>query len=357
MLKDFLTRIRPTDANAYAAAQKHWNKVAKPLGSLGLLEESISKIAAIIGQVTPSIAKRCLIVCCADNGVVQEGCTQTGSEVTHSMARAVADGSCCVCTMAQVAGVDVFPVDLGIVEPLSHPNLLDRRIAAGTQNIAQGAAMTTDQATRAIETGIDLVRQLKQRGYEIVLTGELGIGNTTTSSALASVLLGIESDQMTGRGAGLSDEGLLRKREAIRKAIEVNKPNPGDPLDTLAKLGGFDIACMVGIMLGCAEHRLPVVLDGVISAVAALVAVRMQPLCAEYMLASHQSAEPAGRLLLKTLGLQAPIQAGMRLGEGTGAVALMPILDMALAVYSKAALFEGVNVAAYEELGQGDLPC
>ncbi len=357
MLKDFLCPIRPADANMQAAAQKHWNKVAKPLGSLGLLEDSITKIAAITGCLIPSIGKRCLIVCCADNGVVQEGCTQTGSDVTHSMARAVADGACCVCKMAETAGVDVFPVDLGILEPLEHPNLLDRRIASGTQNIAQGPAMSTAQALQAIQTGRDLVQQMQQRGYEVVLTGELGIGNTTTSSALASVLLGIDSDRMTGRGAGLSDEGLLRKREAIRKAIQVNQPDPGDPLGTLAKLGGFDIACMVGIILGCAEFRIPVILDGVISAVAALVAVRMEPLCAQYMLASHQSAEPAGKLLLETLGLKAPIQAEMRLGEGTGAVALMPILDMALAVYSKAALFEGVNVAAYEELGQGDLPC
>jgi nicotinate-nucleotide--dimethylbenzimidazole phosphoribosyltransferase len=249
--------------------------------------------------------------------------------------------------MASTMRVDPFAIDLGMAQPQCVSGLIDRRVAAGTGNIARGPAMTRDQALQAIRAGMDLAAQLKGEGYDIVASGEMGIGDTTTASAMAAAFLGLPVEQVVGRGAGLSDEGLARKRDAVRRAIAVNRPDGADALDVLAKLGGFEIAGMAGLFIGGSLHRLPVIVDGFISAVAAFTACRLVPACAPALLASHVSAEPAARLVLARLSLHPPIKAGMYLGEGAGAVCLIPLLDAALALY-KGTTFQQAGIDAYD---------
>lgn len=296
------------------------------------------------------LAQKAVLVLCADNGVVCEGVTQTGSEVTAIVAENFTTGNASVCRMAQIAGARVVPVDIGIGRPMRCPGLLDRRVRSGTGNIAREPAMTREEAERAICVGIDLVAEEAARGTRVIATGEMGIGNTTTSSALASVLLGLEPEAVTGRGAGLSSDGLRTKVSVIRRALALHQPDPSDPVGALAAVGGLDIAGLAGVFLGGAISHIPIVIDGVIAAVAALVAARIEPRAVDYMLASHVSAEPAGQLLIDALGLAPVITAGMCLGEGTGAVALFPLLDMAAAVYREMTTFDENDIAQYEEL-------
>lgn len=270
--------------------------------------------------------KKALLIFCADNGVVAQGVTQTGSEVTAMVARGFAEGTTPACRMARRANCKLIPVDMGIKDFSPQPGVLNRRVANGTGDISKGPAMTREQAEQVILAGALLVKDCKEQDVSLLATGEMGIGNTTTASAVASVLLGCDPEAITGRGAGLSDEGLARKKAAICRAIQINQPNPADPL---AKLGGFDIAGMCGAFLGGAAFGVPVLMDGVISAAAALLAVRLCSDAGKAILASHVSAEPAGALLLNALDKHPLITAGIRLGEGTGALAAMPLLDMA----------------------------
>ena len=343
-----INAIIPLDLSAMQAAQDHWNSIAKPLNSLGLLEKAVIQIAGMTSNPQYEIDKRGVVIMCADNGVVAEGVTQSGCEITAIVAKDFVLGCTSVCKMAQVAGVDIFPVDIGMCTDVE--DVPNRKIAYGTQNMAKGPAMTRQQAVAAIEVGIDMVYQLKQQGYKILATGEMGIGNTTTSSAISAVLLAQDAAAVTGRGAGLSDSGLNKKKEVIARAIALNRPNPQDPLDVLSKVGGFDIAGLVGVFLGGAALHVPILIDGVISAVAALLAVRIAPLAREYMLASHRSGEPAGQMILNHLKKEPFLTAGMCLGEGTGAVASLPILDMAFAVYQNMSTFDEVKIEAYQPL-------
>ena len=343
-------RIAPFDTEAAGLAEKRWETVAKPLKSLGMLEDIVVHISGITGEYRYSLDKRGVLVLCGDNGVIRQGVTQTGSEITALVAKNLTIGITPVCVMAQIAGADIIPVDMGMVQEYDYEGLLKYRVAAGTQDISEGPAMSREQAEQAVDTGIELVRIAKNDGYKMLCTGEMGIGNTTTSSAVASVLLGCDPAEVTGRGAGLTTEGLRRKVEVIRKAIAVNKPDPDDALDVLAKLGGFDIAGLCGVFLGGAIHRIPIVADGLISTTAALAAKRICPNGGFATLASHTSAEPAGKMLLEALGLRPLINAGMFLGEGTGAVAALPLLDMGYAVYDKIPTFAEINMDDYVPL-------
>ncbi len=347
---DRITKITPPDKEAAKAARIHWNSVAKPLGSLGLLETAVEKIAAITGSENVELSKRSVVVMCADNGVVCEGVTQTDSSVTALCAKAIAEGTSNINVLSDIYNAKVMAVDIGIDRDVKCKNLLDRKIAYGTKNIAVGAAMTIEQAERAITVGMDIVRDLKNEGVDIIITGEMGIGNTTTSAALASVLLGLPPKTVTGRGAGLDSAGLERKIAAVERAIAVNLPDKENPLELLAKLGGFDIAGMVGLFLGGAYYHIPVVIDGVISAVSAFIAYKMNPLAKEFMMASHVSGEPSGKMLLDGIGLKPLITAEMRLGEGTGGIMLLPLLDGALAVYNSAHRFDDLEMERYVEL-------
>lgn len=339
-------RIPLPDGAAMRAAQARWNAIAKPVGSLGLLEDALVRIAGITGSARISLDRRAVVVFCADNGVVEEGVTQTGQEVTALVAGNMARGETSVCCMARAARADVFPVDMGMRTPA--PGVRELRVAPGTGSIARGPAMTRAQAEQALEAGIGLAGELRAQGYDILATGEMGIGNTTTASAMAAVLCGMKAEQATGRGAGLSDAGLSRKVAAIRRAIEINRPDASDALDVLHKLGGFDIAGMAGLFIGGALHRVPVLIDGSISAVAALTAARLCPRCTAAMLATHASAEPAAALLLSALGLEAPIHAHLRLGEGTGAMCALPLFDLALSVYDGMVSFTAIGMEPYE---------
>ncbi|MBQ2952751.1 MAG: nicotinate-nucleotide--dimethylbenzimidazole phosphoribosyltransferase [Clostridia bacterium] len=331
--------------NAREQAQYRWDHVAKPLHSLGRLEDMIVQIADIQQTADVRIGKRCALVFCADHGVVAEGVSQSGSEVTALVAKSIAEGTANINLMASVSGTDVFAVDMGMLTPV--PGTIECRIAAGTQNMACGPAMTRAQANQALQAGIDLVGDMKARGYQLIATGEMGIGNTTASTALACALLGCKPEELTGRGAGLSDAGLERKRCAIARALEVNHPDPADPIDVLARVGGFEIAGMAGAFLGGMQHRVPIIIDGVISAVAALIAARINPEAKAFMLPSHMSREPAMMRIMDELGLTPVLHADMALGEGTGAAAVIPLLDMALKVYHGPHTFVDLGMDAY----------
>jgi nicotinate-nucleotide--dimethylbenzimidazole phosphoribosyltransferase len=346
MLSNILEKILPVDEAAYAACIRHFDQVAKPVGSLGKLETLLARIAAVTGSAEIDIAQKCVLVFCADNGVTAQGVSQSGHEVTTAIARMLANGKSGVCVMAKACGAEVFPVDVGMVDTVG--GILNRKLIFGTNDMTQGPAMTLSTALAAIELGLELVKEKKEQGFRLIATGETGIGNTTAASAMASVLLGETVEKVTGRGAGLCDEGLIRKRAAIVEAIRINAPDTDDPIDALAKVGSLDIAAMTGAFLGGAFYRIPVVMDGVISAVAALIAVRLNPLVLDYILPSHISAEPAARLICDVLKMEPVLHADMRLGEGTGAAALFPILDQAAAVYNNAATFADISVDAYK---------
>ncbi len=342
--------IRPASEAAMREARAHWDAVAHPLGSLGLLEDAIVRIAGVQESAAVELEGRAVVVMCADNGVVAEGVTQTGQDVTAIVTENMGRGQSSVCCMARLAGAEVVPVDIGVAVPVRGERILRRCVRRGTDNLAVGPAMTREECERAILTGVTVAEELAARGVRVLLTGEMGIGNTTTSAAVASVLLGRDPAEVTGRGAGLSSEGLARKTGAVRRGIACSRPDAADPVDVLAKVGGLDIAGLAGVFLGGALRRLPVVIDGFISSVAALAALRLCPAAGGAMLASHVSDEPAGQMVLDALGLRAPIHAGMRLGEGTGAVAFLPLLDMALAVYREMVSFNDTGIEAYEHL-------
>ena len=345
-LKTLLSGITPPDEAARAAAHAHWAGLAKPLGGLGALEALLEDAAALTGSAALDVSRRAVLVLCSDNGVVAQGVSQTDQSVTRAVAENLVARRTSVCQMARTAHCDVVPVDMGMAgDPV--PGVADCRIAAGTADFTQGPAMTRAQAVEAVGRGIRLVQEQKAAGVQLLATGEMGIGNTTTSSAVAAVLLGQPVERMTGRGAGLSDEGLARKVDAICRGILRNEPDPTDPLDVLAKLGGFDLAGLCGVFLGGALEGVPVVMDGFISGVAALCAVRLCPAAAKAVFASHCSSEPAARLVLDALGKAPLLTAGLHLGEGTGAVASLPLWDMALSVYDHCYSFAEGGITPY----------
>ena len=337
--------IPPFDADAAARAKAHWDGIAKPLNGLGMLETAVIRIAGITANERVSLEKRAVAVLCADNGIVEEGVTQTDASVTAEMAGRIAAHRSSVCLMAKTARADVFAADFGMLQKAE--GVWDYAISCGTANMTKGPAMTEQQALRAIENGVALADRLCKQGYRILVTGEMGIGNTSTSSAVASVLLGLPVDAVTGRGAGLSDAGLKRKRDAIRRAIEVNQPDPRDAFDVLRKVGGFDLAGLAGLYIGAAKNRVPILIDGLPSSVAALVAARLVPNCRTAMLATHCSAEPVAKAILDALDLDALLYAKLKLGEGTGAVCMLPLLDMALAVYDGSVTFRETGISQY----------
>lgn len=382
----FLLREASNDQNrkrqeeAARLARRHWNEVQHPLNGLGLLEDVIVQIASLTQNADIFLDKKAVVIFCADNGVTKEGVTQTDSSVTGIVATSIAQGRSPVCHMAAACGIDVIPVDMGMKDFPGERGVLDRRIANGTNDILDGPAMSYKDAINAISTGIVLAGELKRQGYQLLGAGEMGIGNTTTASACASVLLGQDPAEVTGKGAGLSDQGLEHKIEVIREAIVRNdlswkespknesydidlnheandvrtkKPCSEDDshiTEVLQRVGGFDILGMCGLFLGGWVHQIPVLIDGFASSVAALAAVRICPDCSVAVLASHLSSEPAAKLVLRALGKEPLITAGLHLGEGTGAVLAMPMLDMALAVYRDSDTFEEGGVKAYQPL-------
>ena len=257
-------------------------------------------------------------------------------------------GDSSVCCMGRVTGADVVPVDAGMITEV--PGMKCIKVARGTKNLAKEPAMTRQEALSVLLGGMEVSRELRDQGYTLLAAGEMGIGNTTTTSAVAAALLGRPAVEMTGKGAGLSNEGLQKKIAVIDSAIAPHKPDPTDPVDVLSKVGGFDIAAMVGFYLGCARYRVPAIMDGYISIVAALVAVRLCPAARDALIPSHLSAEPGAGYVMEALGLPPLLRLGMALGEGTGAVSAMPLIDMALRVYFDMPSFDGIGIEAYKPL-------
>lgn len=350
-LEELLKCIQPIDQDMCEASREKWDQVGKPLRSLGKLEDLVIQLAGITRELNPKVDKKAVLIFCADNGVVEEGVTQTGSEVTAIVSENFTKGIATINSFAGVAGARTIPIDIGINRDMSHAKgMVHRKVALGTKNMAKGPAMTRDQCKESILVGIDMVRKCKEEGYNLFVTGEMGIGNTSTSSAMLSVLTGVPVAQVTGKGAGLTSDGIKHKIEVLEQAIEVNKPNKDDILDVMCKLGGFDICGIAGAFLGGAIYHVPVLIDGFISAIGAICATKLSPDCKDYMFASHCSAEPAGQLALKTIGKEAYIHAGMCLGEGTGGLVGAKLFDFALAAYNEVADFEHAEFGHYELL-------
>lgn len=346
-LEQALEKIRPASQEAMERAWSHWNNLALPLHSLGRLQDTVVRIAGMTGTHQVRLEKKALVVMCADNGVVEEGVTQSGQEVTKIVAENFLQEKATAAILCKKAGADIFPVDIGIA---ADSKLINRKIAYGTKNMAKEPAMTREEAKKAVEVGISMAEELKEKGYSILATGEMGIGNTTTSSAITSVLLGVDAAEVTGRGAGLTSAGLEKKIQVIRSAISLHQPDREDVIDVLSKVGGFDIAGMAGLFIGGAALGMPVVADGFISCVAALCAVRMCPAVKDYVITSHKSKEPATTMLLDALQIPVFLDCDMCLGEGSGAVAIYPLLDMALAVYNSMSTFADNEMDNYVPL-------
>lgn len=351
IFEQICAQVSEADNTIASAAKRKWDCVAKPIGSLGLLETALMRVCAAQRRLVPVLEPRAVAVFCADNGIICEGVTQTGSEVTAIVADNICKGQANINMMARCARCDVVAVDVGMCSPIANPALINCSSARGTANFAQGPAMTMDQLFNALNAGCMVSERLVRGGYSLLACGEMGIGNTSAASAVSAVLLDIDVEMVTGPGAGLNADGLRRKIAAVKQGIKINCPDRDNIYDVLSKVGSFDIAAMTGFMIACAAQNVPVIIDGCISAAAALCAVRLCPAVRSYLIASHVSDEPAGKLLLKELELDAPITAGMRLGEGTGAVAFMPLLDMAFAVYTQAASFESSGVIPYTTFG------
>ncbi len=342
---ELISKIEPLNEELLKKAKQNWNNIVKPLDGMGVLEDYICKMVAINNL---DVKKRCAVVFCADNGVVAEGVTQTSSDVTAVVAANIQKGDATMCHMSNVAGVEVFALDVGMITTVE--TVPYRKTKNGTNNFAKMPAMSKEEAYFAIETGIKTAQRLKEQGYGLVIAGEMGIGNTTTSSAILAAVLGVDANEVTGKGAGLSKAGVAHKIDVINNSICLHKPDKTDAIDILSKVGGFDIAAMCGMFLGAGIYKLPIIMDGFIASVAAILASMLNENVKAYIIPSHCSAENGARLALQKLDLLPALHLNMALGEGTGAVALVPLLDMAVAVYEKMIRFENSQVEAYQPL-------
>ena len=346
-LEETIQAVTPSSQEIMEQVWKVWDNKCIPLRSLGKLQSMVVKLAGIQNSIKPEIHKKAVIVMAADNGIIEEDVTQSDNHVTTTVTCNMTKANATICVLSGVARADVFPVDVGIKDDFECPGVRNYKVMHGTNNITKGPAMTRAQAIQAMEAGIDMVELLVKDGYDLFTTGEMGIGNTSTSSAIASVLFDVTPEIVTGRGAGLSTPGLERKIKAITKAIEVNQPDADDIIDVISKVGGLDIAGLCGCFLGAAAHKVPILIDGFISSIAALCAVRMVPAVRDYLFASHVSAEHAGQMVLEALNLSECLHADMCLGEGSGAVTAMSLFDYALTAYEQIPSFEKAEIPTY----------
>ena len=325
----------------------NWDRVAKPLDGLGEFEGLLARIGAILGSSEIDIGKKAVIVMCADNGVVAEGVSQAGQEITAAVTENLGKRNTSVCKMAKAVGTEIFPVDVGVNTDRIFPGVISRKVKKGTSDFLLEPAMSEEEAMQAVRVGMELVKECKEAGYTLLGTGEMGIGNTTTSAAMAAALLSVSPEIVVGRGAGLSDEGLATKRRVIADALEKYQLRGTEPMRILCSVGGLDIAGLCGVFLGGAKYHMPIVADGVISAVAALTAERLCPGTKEFIIPSHKGKEPASELLMRELGLYPVIDAGLALGEGTGAVMMFSLLDIAMTLYETGATFADFEIEEY----------
>lgn len=340
LLNKTLKGIKPIDEIAKKEAIKHLDNLVKPIGSLGTLEKLAAQIAGITGSGINNFGKKCNIVMAADNGIHEEGVSSCPQEITAMQTINMTKGLTGICVLAKHAGADVVVVDIGVKGELNAPGIINKKISHGTKNIAKEPAMTRTQAIKAVEVGIEVVEALVSKGYNLFGTGEMGICNTSTSSAVLMALTDINAEEAVGKGAGLTEADYENKKRVIERALAINKPDKNDVLDVVAKVGGYDIAGMAGCFLAAAYNRVPIVIDGFISAVAALVAYKLNPLVKDYLIASHCSEELGYKHTIDILGLEAMLNLHMRLGEGTGCPLAFNVIEASQAVMKNMATFE-----------------
>ena len=346
---DRVAGVTPLDTPAMELARSRQQQLTKPAGSLGRLEDIAIQMAGITKQPLPNVKQKAVIIMAGDHGVTREGVSAYPSAVTPQMVYNFLRGGAAINILAHHIGAKVIVVDVGVAADLSHPDLLSRKVAFGTANMALEPAMTHAQMLEAIQIGIDVLDTQLNQGIDLVATGDMGIGNTTASSAIAAVLLQKPVALVTGRGTGIDDEQLAHKIQVIEKAIQRNVPNPQKPLDVLMRVGGLEIAGLVGVIIAAASRRIPVVIDGFISGAAALIAVELNPVIGAYLLAGHASVEQGHHLILERLGLPPLLDLKLRLGEGTGAVLAMSIIEAALRIHGEMATFAEAGVSTREE--------
>lgn len=344
LLKETLTKITPSTEEAKKITGEKWDKLFKPMGGLGALEESTIKIAGMTGKPINKLDKKAVVVMAADNGVVEEGVSAPPQIFTKVLADSTAEGNTGIATMAKITNSDVYTVDIGINGETEHLDIINKKIQNGTKNFTKEPAMSYDDAVKAIEIGIEIGDQLYSKGYDILGVGELGIGNTSTSAAVLSVLADLDVNIICGKGAGLTEEQFSNKKATILKGIELNKPDKKDPIDVISKVGGFDIGGMCGLFLSAGKNKKPIVIDGLISSVAALCAVKLNENVRDYILPSHLSNEPGAKYVMKELKLTPMLNLGMRLGEGSGCPFAFQILDSANYILENMVTFEEVSL-------------
>jgi len=349
-IQQTLQRIEPIDEGLILAAQRRLDNLTKPIGSLGRLEALACRLVAITGDENPTFNQKRIITIAADHGVVGEGVSAYPQEVTAQMVRNFLSGGAAINVLARHAGAEVVVADFGVaVELEPHPNLVSRKIGFGTRNIVHEPAMAREQAIAAIEAGIEIALREIESGANLIGTGEMGIGNTTPSSAITAVFTGASVAQVTGRGTGVDEMTLQRKIDVIERAIELHRPNPSDPIDVLAKVGGFEIGGIAGVILASAAHRVPILVDGFISTAGALIAGALQPDVRGYLISAHCSAEIGHRIALDFLGLEPILELELRLGEGTGAALAMPIVEAGAKILAEMASFDEAGVSKSKE--------
>ncbi|CAM3474479.1 nicotinate-nucleotide--dimethylbenzimidazole phosphoribosyltransferase [Brevibacillus invocatus] len=344
-LQELLHTIEARNHEAAEQTRLHVDQLTKPLGSLGRLEELAVELAAITGESSPVVTPPGVIVFAADHGIAVEGVSAYPQEVTVQMVANMANGGAGINVFARQIGALQRIVDVGVATEVDAPGVINRRIKAGTGNMLREPAMTHDEAECSIQIGIDSAWEIFDAGAKVLIVGEVGIANTTASSAILAALTGADPDEIVGRGTGLDDAGWERKKEAVRQAISMHRPEAAQPIDVLGKVGGLEIGAMAGAIIGAAARRVPVLLDGFIATVAALLAVRLCPKVADFLIAGHRSQEPGHAYVLKALGKEPLLDLQLRLGEGTGAAVAYPVLEAASRMVNEMATFASAGVS------------
>ena len=346
LLKKTAAEIKNIDRSLADQAQKKLDNLTKPQGSLGRLEEMAKRIVEISGSISPTLKHKAIFTMAGDHGVVEEGVSAYPKEVTLQMVHNFLSGGAGINVLAKHVGARVVVVDVGVACDMPpKQGLVIKKVGYGTKNMAKGPAMTMEEAVRSVEAGIESVMSERERGLDIAGTGDMGIGNTTPSSAITAIITGKPVKEVTGRGTGINDLSFLHKIEVIEKSIAVNKPDPKNGLDVLSKVGGFEIGALAGVILACAAKKIPVVIDGFISGAAALIAYKIEPKVKDYMIAAHCSVEQGHSAALEFLGLKPILDLGMRLGEGTGAALAINIVDAGVKILNEMATFESAGVS------------
>ncbi len=354
-LQETINKIKEIDHSLAQKTQKRLDNLTKPQGSLGRLEELAKQVVEITGNVNPPTKFKVIFTLAGDHGVVKEGVSVFPQEVTPQMVYNFTGGGAGINVLARHVGAKVVVVDMGVASDLnSHPGLIIKKVNYGTKNMAEGPAMTREEAVKSIENGIEVFEEEFLNGIDIVGTGDMGIGNTTPSSAIAACITGKPAEELVGRGTGINDQALSNKIAVIKKALELNRPNPQDAIDVLSKVGGFEIGGLAGVILASASRRVPIVIDGFISGAAALIAYQLEPKIKDYLIAAHCSVEKGHKIVLEHMGLAPILNLDLRLGEGTGSALAMNIIEAGIKILTQMATFQSAGVSERTDKHSGE---